>query len=133
MPPKLYRESFALRGRAGVHLPERLRHPVLPGLARRSGFTSANSPQNVKNTLTSIPEAAAVVDRISVGQTRSRCPSQATIVILFFLLMPSVGLALGERLVDQLADRPASGASSGAPSASFVASCAVWTIPITPS
>ena len=60
-----------------------------PVLRRRSGFTSANNPQKVKNTLTSIPEAAAVVDRISVGHTRSRCPSQATIVILFFRLNPS--------------------------------------------
>jgi len=56
---------------------------------RFSGFTSANRPQKVKKTDTSIPEAAAVVDRMRVGQMRSRWPSQATIVILFFLLNPS--------------------------------------------
>src|SRR5437763_14265500 len=38
-------------------------------------------PQNVKNTATSIPEAAAVVARMSVGHALSRVPDQATIVI----------------------------------------------------
>jgi hypothetical protein len=52
-------------------------------------LTNAKRPQKVKNTDTSIPDAAAVVDRMRVGQIRSRWPSQATMVILFFLLKPS--------------------------------------------
>ena len=60
---------------------------------RTSGFTSANSPQNVKKTLACMPDAAAVVDRISVGQMRSRSPPHAMIVILFSLLMPGSGAA----------------------------------------
>jgi len=36
--------------------------------------------------VTGLPSAAAVVDRISVGQRRSRLPSQAMIVILFLVL-----------------------------------------------
>jgi hypothetical protein len=39
---------------------------------RFSGLTNANRPQKVKNTDTSIPDAAAVVDRMRVGQIRSR-------------------------------------------------------------
>ena len=54
-----------------------------------SGFTNVNSPQKVKKTLASMPEAAAVVDRISVGQMRSRSPPHAMIVILFCLFRPS--------------------------------------------
>ena len=55
---------------------------------RTPGFTSVNRPQNVKKTLASMPEAAAVVDRISVGQMRSRSPPHAMIVILFSLFRP---------------------------------------------
>src|SRR4029450_2515592 len=89
MPPKLYRDSFAFPVEPGFICPSAFVIQSFPVLRRRSGFTIANNPQNVKNSLTSIPEAAAVVDRISVGHTRSRCPSQATIVILFFRLNPS--------------------------------------------
>ena len=56
-------------------------------MIRTPGFTIANSPQNVKKTLASMPLAAAVVARIVVGQMRSRFPPQAMIVILFFFLI----------------------------------------------
>src|SRR5262245_66642439 len=87
MPAKLYRDSLALDVEPGFICPSALVIQSLPVFRRRSGLTSANRPQNVKKTLTSIAEAAAVVDKISVGHTRSRCPSQAMIVILFFLLI----------------------------------------------
>ena len=56
----------------------------LSPVMRTPGFTIANNPQNVKNTLDSMPLAAAVVARIVVGQMRSRSPPQAMIVSLFF-------------------------------------------------
>ena len=37
---------------------------------RTPGFTMANKPQNVKNTVDSMPLAAAVVARMVVGQIR---------------------------------------------------------------
>src|SRR5438309_5550846 len=46
-------------------------------------FWRIRRPQNVKKTATSMPEAAAVVARISVGHALSRVPDQATIVIFF--------------------------------------------------
>src|SRR2546423_4148049 len=58
---------------------------------RRSFFCRTRSPQNVKKTSTLRPEAAAVVDRIRTGQTRSRSPLQQTIAMLFCLLpLPSI-------------------------------------------
>ena len=60
---------------------------------RTPGFTIANSPQNVKKTLDSIPLAAAVVARIVVGQIRSSSPPHAMIVSLFFFSMRLASLA----------------------------------------
>ena len=63
----------------------------LSPVMRTPGFTIANSPQNVKNTLDSMPLAAAVVARIVVGQMRSRSPPQAMIVSLFFFFTAPLG------------------------------------------
>src|ERR1051325_11001293 len=50
---------------------------------RLSFFWRTRRPQKVKNASTLRPEAAAVVDRIRTGQTRSRSPLQQTIAIDF--------------------------------------------------
>ena len=62
---------------------------------RTSGRTIANRPQKVKNTLDSIPLAAAVVARIVVGQIRSRSPPHAMIVSLFFFFTAALARLQG--------------------------------------
>jgi len=46
-----------------------------------------------------MPDAAAVVDRINVGQMRSSSPPHAMIVILFFLLRCSSAFATIEQFL----------------------------------
>src|SRR6266571_2148397 len=77
-----------------------------------SFLSSGNSPQNVKNTVVSMPIAAPVVARINCGHTLSRSPLQAKITS--FLGLPSSDIsrsplpddetehALGLGLLDQL-------------------------------
>ncbi|MNG37081.1 hypothetical protein D3C84_1243170 [compost metagenome] len=52
-------------------------------VTRLSFFCSTRSPQNVKNTSTWRPEAAAVVARIMTGHTRSRSLLQHTMAMRF--------------------------------------------------
>ena len=52
-------------------------------VTRLSFFCRTRRPQNVKNTSTWRPEAAAVVARIMTGQTRSRSLLQHTIDMRF--------------------------------------------------
>src|SRR5688572_10977998 len=75
----------------------------LSPVMRTPGFTIANSPQNVKNTLDSMPLAAAVVARMVVGQMRSRSPPHAMIVSLFFFFTsPFEGLDSLQQVRDGL-------------------------------
>jgi hypothetical protein len=53
-----------------------------------SFFCRTRRPQKVKNTSTWRPEAAAVVARIIVGQTRSRSLLQHTMAMRFCRLLP---------------------------------------------
>ena len=87
-PAKWYRLSLAFDGFPGF-ITESIFCIQLSPVMRTPGFTNVNSPQNVKKTLASMPDAAAVVDRINVGQMRSRSPPHAMIVILFSLFRPS--------------------------------------------
>ena len=66
-PAKWYRDSFAFCADPGF-ITDIIFCIQLSPVIRTSGFTIANRPQNVKNTLDSIPDAAAVVARIVVGQ-----------------------------------------------------------------
>src|SRR3954462_4045331 len=86
-PAKFNLESFAFAGDPGF-ITESIFCIQFSPVMRVPGFTSANSPQNVKNTDDSIPDAAAVVERISVGQIRSRSPLQAMMVSLFSFTTP---------------------------------------------